>query len=78
MSLDLEAERDLTLIFERDDIHDAFAGHCCKTHRDVDSVKRCEYCTRLRVILANAITEWLALVDQDRAARRGADGSPRP
>lgn len=69
MAIDLEAERDLSLIFERDDVQEAFAGHCAKSHDDVEAVRQCQYCMQLMLTLAGAISEWLALVDQDRAAR---------
>lgn len=71
MALNLPVEQDLTFIFESDDVRDAFAGHCARTHLDDDSVRDCTYCQQLRTVLAVAITEWLALVDQDRAAAHG-------
>ena len=75
MAIDLSVERDLTFIFERDDVKEAFAGHCAKTHDDLDMVKTCPYCSGLRLILADAIIEWLALVDQDRASRAPTGGT---
>lgn len=69
MAVDILVERDLTFVFERDDVHAAFAGHCASTHLEVKDVRTCRYCTQLRVVLVEAIIEWLALVDQDRVAR---------
>lgn len=65
----LPIERDLTLIFERDDVMQALAGHCAKSHDDPENARHCNYCSQLRLVLATAIIEWLALVDQDRAAK---------
>lgn len=62
MAADLPADRDLTLIFERDDVRDAFAGHCAKTHEGED-MHRCPYCRQLLTTLANAIIEWKGVCD---------------
>jgi hypothetical protein len=70
MALDLPPERDLTLIFERDDVHAAFAAFC---GHPVAQVPMCPRCRTLRMPLALAVLEWLALVDQDRATRRAPD-----
>lgn len=84
MAIDLECERDLSLIFERDDVHDAFAGHCTSTHLDAESVRQCPRCGFLRLVLVDAIVEWLAMVDLDRAERAAkatvprSKGSPSP
>jgi hypothetical protein len=68
MTFNLVPSSDLTLIFERDEVREALAGHCAKSHGD-EGVQQCEYCLRLIVILGQAIVEWLAIVDQDRAGR---------
>lgn len=70
MALNLEAERDLSLIFERDDVKEAIGCHCAGTHMRDSPLRDCRYCMRLIAVLADAISEWLALVDQDRAARK--------
>lgn len=50
---------DLTSVFERPDVREAFAGHCCRTH-DPDDYQQCQYCALLRAIVANAIVEAAA------------------
>jgi hypothetical protein len=74
MALNLEAERDLSLIFERDEVWRAFGEHCV-AHGE--PANRCPACMKLRLVLANAIGEWLALVDQDRAARSRGGAAPQ-
>lgn len=75
MALDLEAERDLTLIFERGDVREALTTHCGDPHTAA-AMHKCQRCLRLTALLAMAITEWLGIVDQDRAARLPPPPSP--
>jgi len=65
MALDIPASSDLSLIFERDDVHDAFAGHCCRSHYDAEAVRACAYCSQLRLVLVTAILEWKSLCDME-------------
>jgi hypothetical protein len=67
VAINLPVERDLTLIFERDDVREVVASHCASTH-DAERVDKCPYCLRLITIIAMAVSEWLVMVDQDRAA----------
>lgn len=73
--MNLPAERDLTLIFERDDIADVVARHCRHGH-GVAGRRHCESCLQLIGLLAFAISEWRALVDQDRSAPLDAGVRP--
>jgi len=64
MAVDLPPDRDLTLIFERDDVREALAGHCASTHDDdSESIARCRYCSLLCAIIGAAVTEWKVICD---------------
>jgi hypothetical protein len=65
MAIDLPPDRDLTLIFERDDVRAAFASHCVNQHTD-DNVGTCKNCHSLIIMLAVAIDEWKAICDLER------------
>lgn len=81
MALDIPPEIDLSLIFERDDVMDAFAGHCASSHIDADAVRWCKHCAHLRVVLALAISGWRGICEQAGAARRASlrdDDMPLP
>jgi hypothetical protein len=72
VALDLPPSRDLSLIFERSDVKDAFDGHCFNAHASEESRRNCLLCMVLRATLANAILEWKAICDQEDAhARHG-------
>lgn len=68
MAINLPPERDLTLIFERDDVKDAFVGHCFNAHTTEESMRRCLLCTFFRVTLANAINEWKTICELARSS----------
>lgn len=72
MAADIPIESDLTLVFERDDVQAALVEHCGRAHVGA-GIKNCESCRGVSVVLVMAIVDWLAMVDQDRAARLRGD-----
>jgi hypothetical protein len=70
MAINLPPRRDLTLIFERDDVHAAFTEHCRNRYHPAEHPASCQLCSQLRIILAVAITEWQAICELDDASRR--------
>src|SRR6188474_3656839 len=77
MAVDIPPEIDLSLIFERDDVMEAFGGHCCRTHLDDAAVRACSYCAALRLVLADAILEWKAICDAGALPQRTTDLSDK-
>jgi hypothetical protein len=63
----LSLERDLTLVFEREDVKEALVGHCAVSH-SMDDVRKCEYCMRLIVIVADAVCAWRDICALEAAA----------
>ena len=77
--MELPAERDLTLIFERDDVHVAFAMHCRENHQPGDT--SCQRCNLFRALLADAILTWHRMATQDNVRTiadlfRGTEPTP--
>jgi hypothetical protein len=66
MAIDLPPDRDLTLIFERDDVRAVVAKHCVTQHSP-DNVGTCHDCRSLILMLAIAIDEWKAICDLEHA-----------
>ena len=71
MAIDLHPSRDLTLIFERDDVKEAFAGHCWGHESGSQGLASCRACHQLVLTLAEAILEWQTICDQSAAVRAG-------
>lgn len=66
----MKPDNDLTLVFERDDVKEALAGHCAKTHDDPDDIKDCLYCLRLIAIIASAVCEWRDICALEKSAAK--------